>query len=235
MTFTEMRRLIADDYRRHGSAWNERAVWALAVHRYGNWADARSNRVLRRFFSLIYAALDTLSQIVTGVSMNRSVKLGKDIHFIHTGALFIHPDVVIGDRVGIMQNVTLGTNMGPEVPVIEDDAFIGAGACVLGKVRVGKGARVAANSLVINDVPAGAFAVGVPAKSIKSRESPAKTDETASETPAGKKPESRLAAANRQSAANRRAAANAATTSAAAGNDTSKKAPADASSAENAG
>ena len=235
MTFTEMRRLIADDYRRHGSAWNERAVWALAVHRYGNWADARSNRVVRRFLSLTYLALDTLSQIVTGVSMNRSVKLGKDIHFIHTGALFIHPDVVIGDRVGIMQNVTLGTNMGPGVPVIEDDAFIGAGACVLGRVRVGKGARVAANSLVINDVPAGAFAVGVPAKSIKSRKSPARTDETRSETPAGKKPESRLAAANRQSEANRHSAANAATASADAEDAKSEKVRADASSTESTG
>ena len=215
MTFSEMRRLIAEDYRRHGSAWNERAVWALAVHRYGNWADARSNRVLRRFFSLIYGVLDTLSQIVTGVTMNRSVRIGKDLHFIHTGSLFIHPDVVIGDRVGIMQNVTLGTNMGTEVPVIEDDAFIGAGACVLGDVRVGKGARVAANSLVINDVPEGAFAVGVPAKSIKSRKPSQKQDDGAS-GPA--RTESKLAAANRQSA---QAAA--------------EKAPSETSAAESAG
>ncbi|MCA9501900.1 MAG: serine acetyltransferase [Myxococcales bacterium] len=169
MTVRELLDTIRDDYRRHGSHWNERAVWALAVYRFGNWANARPTRFGRRFFSKCYGLLDTGSQIVTGVTMNRDVRLGKDFHIVHTGALFIHPQVVIGDRVGIMQNVTLGTNMGPDVPVIGDDVFIGAGACILGKVRVGNGARVAANSLVINDVPEGAFAVGVPAKNMKAR------------------------------------------------------------------
>ena len=85
---------------------------------------------------------------------------------IHAGMQQIHPDVVIGERCGIMHNVTLGTNMGTEVPVIGNDVFIGCGASILGKVTVGDGARVAANSLVISDVPPGAMAMGVPAKVI---------------------------------------------------------------------
>jgi serine O-acetyltransferase len=63
-----------------------------------------------------------------------------------------------------MHNVTLGTNMSPEVPVIGNDVFIGCGASILGGVHVGDGARIAANSLVINDVPPGSFVAGVPAK-----------------------------------------------------------------------
>ncbi len=50
------------------------------------------------------------------------------------------------------------------VPTIGDDVFIGAGAVVLGAIHIGQGARIAANSLVLTDVPAGAMAIGVPAK-----------------------------------------------------------------------
>src|SRR5262249_16975207 len=67
-------------------------------------------------------------------------------------------------RVRILHNVTLGTNMGPDVPTIGNDVFIGCGASILGKVTIGDGARIAANSLVIADVPPGATAIGVPAK-----------------------------------------------------------------------
>ncbi len=160
---------IRADYRLHGSSWKERALWALVVYRIGNWAEKRPSKVGRWFFSKVYGVLNLLSEITTGITMNRSVQIGEAFHIVHSGTIFIHPEVVIGDRVGIMQNITLGTNMGPEVPVIGNDVFIGAGACVLGKVHVGDGARVAANSLVINDVPEGAFAVGVPAKSMKAR------------------------------------------------------------------
>lgn len=164
-----MLREIREDYRLHGSDWRERAIWALIVYRFGNWADERPTRAGHWFFSKCYGLLNILSEIVTGVTMNRSVRIGEGFHIVHTGAIFIHPRVVIGDRCGLMQNVTLGTNMGNDVPVIGNDVFIGAGACVLGKVHVGDGARIAANSLVINDVPAGSFAVGVPAKCMKGK------------------------------------------------------------------
>ena len=76
----------------------------------------------------------------------------------------------IGRNVVVYQNVTLGArSFDPHYdlavrPVVEDGAVIGAGAVVLGGVTVGAGATVAANSLVTRDVPAGATALGVPAK-----------------------------------------------------------------------
>jgi serine O-acetyltransferase len=63
-----------------------------------------------------------------------------------------------------MHDVTIGESDRRGVPVIGDDVFIGAGAKVLGPIRIGHGARVAANSLVIADVPDGATAIGVPAR-----------------------------------------------------------------------
>jgi len=70
--------------------------------------------------------------------------------------------------VTISQHVTLGGRSGQqEVPVIDDDVFIGAGAKVLGPVKVGKGAAIGANSVVLADVPPYSTVVGIPGKVIK--------------------------------------------------------------------
>jgi serine O-acetyltransferase len=103
-------------------------------------------------------------ELATGVLLERTTEIGEDLHIIHAGMISIHPDARIGKRVGIMHGVTIGTNMGPGVPTIGDDVFIGCNASILGGVTIGNGARIAANSLVITDVPEGAVAIGVPAK-----------------------------------------------------------------------
>lgn len=79
----------------------------------------------------------------------------------------MHARTKIGNRVKVSQNVTLGGRSGHlDVPVIEDDVEIGAGACVLGPIRVGAGAKIGANAVVLRDVPAGAIVVGIPAREI---------------------------------------------------------------------
>ena len=164
------RERMRDTLKTHGPhCWRNRAVWALTVYYFGVWSDQRRFAPSRWITSKIYGLLRLISDIVTGVTMDRSVQLpGEGLHIIHPTSVYIHPDVKLGARVGIMHNVCLGTNMRltGEVPVIGDDVFIGTGAAILGKVTVGNGARIAANSLVVNDVPPGAFAVGVPAKNI---------------------------------------------------------------------
>ena len=158
---------IRGDHRRHGGDWRNRAVWALAVYRFGRWAMARRSPLVRRLLGGVYGVLNVVSEIVTGVMMERTVEVGKGFMILHAATIFIHPRVVIGDDVGIMHNVTIGTNMGDDVPVIGNNVFIGCGASVLGKVKVGNNSRVAANSLVIRNVPENSFAVGVPAKSYR--------------------------------------------------------------------
>jgi serine O-acetyltransferase len=68
----------------------------------------------------------------------------------------ISPCVTIGGRSGKV-----------EVPVIEDDVFIGSGAKILGDVRIGRGAQIGANAVVLQSVPAGAVVAGVPARIIR--------------------------------------------------------------------
>lgn len=111
---------------------------------------------------LLYA----LNRMLFAIALPPSVKVGRDVLFGYSGlGIVVHARAVIGDRVTIGQNVTIGGRSGHhDVPVIEDDAEIGAGACVLGPIRIGKGARIGANAVVLQDVPAGAVAVGVPAR-----------------------------------------------------------------------
>lgn len=153
---------IQADLRQHGL--RSGGFWALLVYRYGRWSLERSSGKTRWCTSKLYGACRPIVQFVTGVDIDRKTKIGDDFHIVHAGNISVHPDAVIGNRVGIMHGVTIGTNMGSEVPVIGDDVFIGCNASVLGGIKVGNGARIAANSLVITDVPAGAVAIGVPAR-----------------------------------------------------------------------
>lgn len=107
-----------------------------------------------------------LNRILFAVALPPSVQVGRDVLFGYSGlGIVVHARAVIGNGVKIGQNVTIGGRSGLlEVPVIEDEVEIGAGACVLGPIRIGRGARIGANAVVIQDVPPGAVAVGVPAQ-----------------------------------------------------------------------
>lgn len=155
------------DYRRHGGSLRSFPFWAVATYRFGNWVEQLPGP-LRYVGGKIYGLLLFWVELSTGILLNREVRIGKDFHLVHAGNTKIHPGTVIGDRVGIMHDVTIGTT--PErdgAPILGNDVFIGAGAKILGPVRIGDRARVAANSLVISDVPPDTTAIGVPAKILR--------------------------------------------------------------------
>jgi serine O-acetyltransferase len=156
---------LARDRLRHGGRWTNPAFWAVGTYRVGRFLDTLPPGPTRWLGSKCYGALFLGVELATGITLNREVQVGADFHLVHNGNIKIHPGVVIGDRCGIMHDVTIGSNMERVgVPRIGNDVFIGAGAKVLGAIRIGDGARIAANSLVISDVPAGATAIGVPAR-----------------------------------------------------------------------
>jgi serine O-acetyltransferase len=162
--------LVADlraDFRRHGSSLKNLAFWALATYRFGNWVYTLP-RPLRWVGGKTYGVLMLWVEMTSGIWLNREARIGTDFHLVHSGNVKIHPDAVIGDRVGVMQDVTIGTGEdGAGAPIVGNDVFIGAGAKVLGPIRVGDRARIAANSLVISDVPPDTTAIGVPAKILR--------------------------------------------------------------------
>ena len=81
----------------------------------------------------------------------------------HALGVVLHPRTVIGDNFTIYQNVTIGSrnNQGP--PLIGNGVLIGAGACILGDIKIGNNVSIGANAVVLCSVPDNSIAVGVPA------------------------------------------------------------------------
>ncbi|MEH6648277.1 serine O-acetyltransferase [Sulfitobacter sp.] len=158
-------RLIKGDYHRHGRSVLDAAFVSLEIYRYGRWASQLTNPVARWIANKIYGVLRVFILNVTKVWIPPQVVIGDDFHIIHAeGMLSIHPDVVIGDRCGIMHNVTIGRNMGDGAPVIGDDVFIGVNSTVLGNIRIGDRVRIGANTAVSTNVPSDSTVIGSPAR-----------------------------------------------------------------------
>lgn len=103
--------------------------------------------------------------VITGADIPLTCRIGGGLLMPHPNGIVIHPDVDIGPNCLIFQQVTIGlVEATPKAPRIGAGVDIGAGAKVLGDVAVGDGARIGANAVVLRDVPAGAVAVGVPAR-----------------------------------------------------------------------
>jgi serine O-acetyltransferase len=94
--------------------------------------------------------------------------IGEGLYIGHIGGVIISQFAVIGKNCDIGHRVTIGVPaLGrPGAPTIGDRVYIGNGATLVGKIRIGNGARIAANSLVIDDVPEGASVMGVPGRII---------------------------------------------------------------------
>lgn len=97
----------------------------------------------------------------------RAKTFGSDLFLPHPFGIVVHAKAVIGNRVTLMQGVTLGENQRvPGVPIVGDDVTIGAGAVVLGPVTIGDRAVIGAGSVVVGDVAPGTTVVGNPARPI---------------------------------------------------------------------
>ena len=156
---------IKADYARHGRSLRDPAFVSLALYRFGRWGLARRTKPGRVLASKSYGLLAFFVCNVTKVWIPPRVTIGAEFHIIHAeGSLSIHPEAVIGDRLGVMHNVTIGTNMGPGAPVIGDDVFIGVNSTVLGPIRIGDRVRIAANTAVTTDGPSDSVVVGSPAR-----------------------------------------------------------------------
>lgn len=93
--------------------------------------------------------------------------IGEGSLFVHNGlGCVINPNAIIINNVKIYQNVTIGGRNNRGTPVIEGDVFIGPGACILGGIRIKKGATIGANTVCINNVESFSTVVGIPAKNI---------------------------------------------------------------------
>lgn len=143
----------------------EQSLWALWVYRFGRRVDRRPPGIVRRVLTMWYWLLFRAAETLTGIGLPKSAVIGPGLRIWHFGGIFLHPQATLGAGCTLRHGVTIGNREedGP-VPVIGDGVEFGAYAQVLGGVRIGDGARIGALSVVLCDVPAGATAVGVPAR-----------------------------------------------------------------------
>jgi serine O-acetyltransferase len=171
--FDQLRR----EYEIHDRSLLAPELWVMATYRFGRWAQELPPPAAR-VCSKVYGLLTLANLLATGCLLNREAELGEGFHLVHIGNVKIHPGVKIGRNVGVMHDVTIGTNMKEGAPQIGNGVFIGAGAKLLGTIQVGDDARIASNSLVISDVPAGTTAIGVPARILRYTGRPVPNPET---------------------------------------------------------
>ncbi len=110
------------------------------------------------------------SRAVTGIEIHPAATIGADFFIDHGSGVVIGETAEIGDRVTLYQGVTLGGTgfaRGKRHPTVEDDVTIGSGAKLLGPVTVGHGAKVGANTVVIEDVPPNSTVVGNPGHPVR--------------------------------------------------------------------
>ena len=121
-------------------------------------------------------ALRLATTVLYSIEIGNDIELGEGINFTHTLGTVIGGTSKVGDRVKFMGNNTIGTAKDNGCPVIEDDVVIGCGARVLGPIRIGRGAFIGANAVVLDDVPPGGVVSGIPAKLHKRRDGAATDD-----------------------------------------------------------
>jgi serine O-acetyltransferase len=160
---------VKSDWIAHGRLFHKPGFKALLVYRFGNWRMTIKPKLLRITFSVIYRILERRVRFRYGIELPYTVKLGDRVIFEHQHGIVIHGNCVIGDDCIIRQGVTLGNRYMDrvfEAPVLGSGVNIGAGAKILGAVKIGDNATIGANAVVLKDVPAGKTAVGIPAKII---------------------------------------------------------------------
>ncbi len=140
---------------------------ALVLHRRAHWCWTHDLKWLGRFISHVARGL-------TGIEIHPGAVIGERVFFDHAMGVVVGETAEIGDGCTIYQGVTLGgTSLykgAKRHPTLGKDVVVSAGAKVLGGFVVGDGAKIGSNAVVIKPVPAGATAVGIPARIIPSKD-----------------------------------------------------------------
>lgn len=118
---------------------------------------------------VFWKAVHWLCSLAAQCDVPLNLAVGGGLLMPHPNGIIIHSDAVIGPNCLILQQVTIGTN-GRGAAVIGGHVDIGAGARIIGPVRIGDHAKIGANAVVTHDVPAGAVAIGIPARILEADE-----------------------------------------------------------------
>jgi serine O-acetyltransferase len=157
---------LREDWQTHERRLSRQGLWVMAVYRFGRWRYQIRWRAVRAPFSALYKILKVLSEILTGVELPCETVVGRRFRIDHFGGIIISGDAVFGDDCIVRNGVTVGLRNTGESgsPILGDRVDVGAGAKILGAIRIGDDVAIGANAVVLTDVPSNSIAVGIPAR-----------------------------------------------------------------------
>lgn len=138
-------------------------VHAVIVHRLAHWFYKHDHKLIARIISQTMRG-------ITGIEIHPGAKIGKGLLIDHGSGVVIGETAEIGDYCLLYQGCTLGgtgKDHGKRHPTLGNNVMVGAGAKILGPFKVGDNAKIAANAVVLKEVPPNSTAVGVPARIVK--------------------------------------------------------------------
>ena len=139
------------------------------------WFHRAAHRLWRIRLRWLARIVANVSRLLTGIEIHPGARIGRRFFIDHGMGVVIGETAEIGDDCTIYHQVTLGGtswDKGKRHPTLEEGVVIGAGAKLLGPVRIGARARIGSNAVVLRDVPADATAVGIPARVLVPRREP---------------------------------------------------------------
>ncbi|HVG02483.1 MAG TPA: serine acetyltransferase [Nitrospira sp.] len=158
--------LLREDYERHRQDSTRAGFRAIASYRFAVWARGLHNSGLRLVFSSISQMVLRFVRNQYGIELYATSTIGRRFQIGHQNGIVIHKFATIGDDCRVRHGVTLGVGgirraKSPEsfrdnAPVLGNGVDVGAGAVIVGKIRIGDGVKIGPNAVVLTDVPAGA-------------------------------------------------------------------------------
>lgn len=148
------------------------SFWAMVSHKI-------AHRLYKLHLYFIARLISQISRWFTGIEIHPGADIGRGVFIDHGMGVVIGETCEIGDNVLIYQNVTLGgtgKETGKRHPTLENNVMVGAGAKVLGPIRIGHDSKIGAGSVVLNDIPPYSTVVGIPGKPVERKDSTAPSD-----------------------------------------------------------
>jgi serine O-acetyltransferase len=167
--FARVREDIQGVFHRDPAARNTFEVLTCYPGLHAVWMHRLTHFLWLAGWKWLARVLSGFARWLTGVEIHPGAKIGRRFFIDHGMGIVIGETAEIGNDVTLYQGVTLGGtswNKGKRHPTLEDGVVVGAGAKVLGPFTVGAGAKIGSNAVVTKAVPAGATAVGIPARII---------------------------------------------------------------------